>query len=872
MPKLENWKVDSDAVWHERIGSHTVALRHPAYPVEKDSWNGTPAALRLFVAHYLTQVAPALGLPVLFVGDTDDFRVPLAWLKLPNEGDLNRDPRRSFWVSRFRRGFDGSGLLDRTVVLLASVTRSANDGDGVLGGRLGLRVVAHVTPPGIQPRTIRITSVARSLDLPKVLVAQPISPTVQKFYNALFDDKSNGIVPSSLGHFAGLNSGASGSLDGVRVTSEAHNNVGAELYATVARPTGNPQGLAYAVTVRVTFDGHTIIPHEIDRRPLVAHAAPPVSVGLFTTDPASKAGPGRLIDARPNRSGARLDRYTENNIRLDGLELDNYGDARLEDDRELVRVLQSKLVDPDADESATEVDKPRDAQHPRTPAFAAFSGYERGRAQFDQRRLRPVFDTVAAYGLRPYGYFRFADNPVHVRYRSPIIPGPGKDGKTVNAQVILDSPRANLIASTEEWVPAILRSPEVRFALADLKRTSARRDALGLGADPRWSWHEYCHVLLGGQTGRLELHFAHSAGDAMAAIACDPSSELARSPWTRGYTFPWVYLHRRHDRRVEDGWGWCGRRHRPNRFVWPDSNSRHKGYESEQILSTSLFRLYRALGGDTDDEAGSPDEAARQRAADYALYLILRAISLMPAHHVGLLETPDQLVTTLVEADIATLPAPNGPLRDRVGGWAHKVIRWAFEAQGLYATDDPEVIVEAPGLPPPVDIFIDTQRRPQLQGPLSRGGYQPVSLRWNGPGEKPWHASAEAIHIDSSGIRVAVRNRGNERADEVTVSLWCKTHPSGAAQPPTWDGSWTCIGNAGPITVPAWPAEAVSVGPFAQPAPPSSGHLWILAIAHCPGDPANTDPGTLLPTANTANRPSIVDLVAGDNNLGLRVI
>jgi hypothetical protein len=39
---------------------------------------------------------------------------------------------------------------------------------------------------------------------------------------------------------------------------------------------------------------------------------------------------------------------------------------------------------------------------------------------------------------------------------------------------------------------------------------------------------------------------------------------------------------------------------------------------------------------------------------------------------------------------------------ERIGGCVHKVIRWAFEAQGLYRS-----FTNAPGYPPPVDIFIE---------------------------------------------------------------------------------------------------------------------------------------------------------------------
>ena len=44
------------------------------------------------------------------------------------------------------------------------------------------------------------------------------------------------------------------------------------------------------------------------------------------------------------------------------------------------------------------------------------------------------------------------------------------------------------------------------------------------------------------------------------------------------------------------------------------------GYKNEQILSTTLFRLYRSIGGN------SPDLSTQQFAARFAVYLIFGAI------------------------------------------------------------------------------------------------------------------------------------------------------------------------------------------------------------------------------------------------------
>ena len=68
-------------------------------------------------------------------------------------------------------------------------------------------------------------------------------------------------------------------------------------------------------------------------------------------------------------------------------------------------------------------------------------------------------------------------------------------------------------------------------------------EPLGIAADARWIWHEIGHVLLTTSVGELEFRFAHSPGDALAAIVSDPRSALATDPNWRGATFPWVFCH-----------------------------------------------------------------------------------------------------------------------------------------------------------------------------------------------------------------------------------------------------------------------------------------------------------------------------------------
>ena len=65
------------------------------------------------------------------------------------------------------------------------------------------------------------------------------------------------------------------------------------------------------------------------------------------------------------------------------------------------------------------------------------------------------------------------------------------------------------------------------------------------------------------------------------------------------------------------------------------------------------------------------------------------------------------------------------------------------------------------------------------------------------------------------------------------------------------------------------PDAAIPFEPYPLPNAPSGSYLAILAIANCPDDRANTDPYTALPCA--LDETPLIDLVAGDNNLGLHI-
>ena len=397
-------------------------------------------------------------------------------------------------------------------------------------------------------------------------------------------------------------------------------------------------------------------------------------------------------------------------------------------------------------------------------------------------------------------------------------------------------------------------------------------EPLGIASDRRWLWHEIGHVLLMASVGELEFRFAHSAGDALAAIVADPTSEIPAA-W-RGATFPWVFVPRRHDRCVHQGWSWSCSLRRAHASVPNADPVRRKGYRSEQILSSSLFRAYRCLGGDTvDASTGEPDPVERAAASHYVVYLIMRGIELLGDARFAPANQPEEFVRALVEADTA----PPFTFPNRIGGCARKVIRWAFQAQGMYPAD-PNVISNVPGRYDPVDIYID-DRRPTAEttercsvehGP---GAYVPISLDWGrytdaqpaDAGIPRWFALDTAVENQGGQIFVTVGNRGRAPATGVTVSVWWHVWPAGDA--PEWSAAqWTQAGAQPPQDIP--PGETRQFGGF--PLGFGAGRHLVLAQATCPDDRAHTDPATLYPCSLQAT--PLVDLVAGDNNLGLIVI
>lgn len=392
-------------------------------------------------------------------------------------------------------------------------------------------------------------------------------------------------------------------------------------------------------------------------------------------------------------------------------------------------------------------------------------------------------------------------------------------------------------------------------------------------------WHEIGHVLMMASTGELEFRFAHSIGDALAAIASDPGSRLIGQ--SRGYTFPWIFAPRRHDRCVLHGWGWSGSLGRDLRERPDSERMRRKGYVAEQILSSTLFRLYRCLGGDTVLPDKVVQTAARRRASDYVVYLIMQGVQLLGDARAVPANRAEQFAASIADADEGCETCATHS-EAWIGGCAHKVVRWAFEAQGMYQ-EDPWDITEAPGRPPAVDIYIRDDRPAAEVLPVADvahgpGSYVPVSLDWAGlessassSARPAWFAHSDAMKpLQGGKVQVTIGNRGYQNAGATTVTLWHRSwmvnNPA-----PSWNhggGGWV---EAGSATVNDVAAGATTILEVTMTTSPPPGRYLLLAAADCSSDPSNINDATGLACSRLPSVP-LNDLVAADNNLGLIVV
>lgn len=368
------------------------------------------------------------------------------------------------------------------------------------------------------------------------------------------------------------------------------------------------------------------------------------------------------------------------------------------------------------------------------------------------------------------------------------------------------------------------------YMLANLADTV---NPISIAADWRVVLHEFGgHGILWDHVNSPNFGFAHSAGDSVAVILNDPDTNAT----DRFDSFPWTFSslpvssRRRHDRNIASGWGWGG------------SNDTG-GYNSEQILSTTLFRLYRSMGGD------STDVNRRRFAARYAVYLIFRAVGLLtPATNSA---NASSFATTLMTADQG-----DWTTEGHAGGAYGKVIRWAFEKQGAYRA--PGTPATSPGAPPFVDVYIQDGRN---------GEYPYQAVHWNN--QSIWNRRAndgQLVHEEpivgvTNYAYVKIKNRGTQTATNVVVKGYHCNPGTGLIWPTSWQPMTTAQLPA-PNIAPNNAAEII-VGPF-QWTPSQLDHECMLMIVSAAGDPSNVNNFTAGDTIPEWR------LVPHDNNIGQR--
>ena len=422
----------------------------------------------------------------------------------------------------------------------------------------------------------------------------------------------------------------------------------------------------------------------------------------------------------------------------------------------------------------------------RTNDFAAVNAYYHSNV---------VFETIESLGFPLATYFNGTSFPVEVDHRGL--------GTVINAHCV-----GNGAGGIDHCC----------YALNDTTDTT---NPIGRACDSRVHWHELGgHGILYEHVNSPNFGFAHSAGDGLSAIFHDPDS---KAPDRFRYA-PWNPINtRRFDRDPAAGWAWGGAQ---------DVG----GYSSEEILATTHFRLYRAIGGD------SASPAMKRFASRMTMYLILRAIgTLTPG-------TNPSNASGLCNAEMA-VDLLNWTSEGIFGGAYNKVIRWAFEKQGLFG-----------GKPPAVDVYIDDGRKGEYQ-------YQPV--HWNTT--KIWNRNAAdgiAAHQapilgQTNFVYVKIRNRGTQTATNVKVKGFHCKPGAGLLWPNDLQPMATPEILVG--TLSGNNAQEKIVGPFQwKPITNAFGHDCLMMIASASGDPSNVDQFTAGETIPEWR------LVPNDNNIGQR--
>jgi len=168
------------------------------------------------------------------------------------------------------------------------------------------------------------------------------------------------------------------------------------------------------------------------------------------------------------------------------------------------------------------------------------------------------------------------------------------------------------------------------------------------------------------------------------------------------------------------------------------------------------------------------------------------------------------------------------------GGAYGKVIRWAFEKQGLFQPAGTATPNNNPGAPPAVDVYIEDGRHGEYQ-------YQPVHWNcqaiWNRRHNDGGTTHEEPVVGVTNFAFVKIKNRGTQAATGVVVKAFHANPAAGLVYPNDWQPMTTAQLPAANVA-PNSTAE-ITVGPF-QWVPSQIGHECMFMVVSATGDPATS--------------------------------
>lgn len=348
---------------------------------------------------------------------------------------------------------------------------------------------------------------------------------------------------------------------------------------------------------------------------------------------------------------------------------------------------------------------------------------------------------------------------------------------------------------------------------------------VGISLSKRITLHEFGHAVLWDNVHSPNLGFCHSVGDSLAAVLMDPRSI---DP-DRFLTFPWLTLanpgiDRRHDRTTASGWGWYG------------AND-DGGYGSEQILSSCHFRIYQALGGDSNDLC------RREWAARYTAYLIFMSVgSLTPVTNSN---SPENWANVMMQSDVATVD-----FECHIGRMVYKVVRWAFEKQNAFN-----------GLPPSTDVYINDGRNGEYQ--FSEDICNTTDI-WNRHQDDLGNDNEMPLVGEINHAYVIVRNRGLNNSGPIEVKGF-KNTPNCCDKTKSdlcWPQDFMALQTASVKTQGMASGDYEVIGPFKWI--PCSKDDSLLFSVSTKGDPSNIE---IIRSGYSANA---MKLAQFDNNIAFR--